>query len=190
MRWLSVCLAALILLARPGGPVAQQITAPGSHFQNIGGNLAGASGNASDLSEDILTNCNFIIPANSLPNINDVFQITLGGKFAATTDSKSMRVRLGTTNTSVPIIGTASGTAAAVTGWVMVIQFRKTAFNAQSVNVFSSVGNGSLNGTTSYVFSMVETIANPFTVTGQNTTNSAANSVTCTDMRMDYFAAR
>lgn len=185
----------LTLLLMPGLAFAQS-PAPGpgaplyAKYQNFGGNVSGSSGNAADLLELVLPTCSFTIPANSLPNVGDVFQITLGGKFGATTDSKSVRVRLGTTIAGVPIIWTASGTVAAALSWVATIRYMKTAVNAQTVIVMANVGNGTFNGTSESSSSLVETVANQFVVTGQNTTNSVANSVTCQYMQTEYFGVK
>lgn len=175
----SVAYAQVGTGAGPGAP-------PFTKYKNTGGNFAGASGNGADLTEDTLTNCGFTIPINATPNVGDVFQVTLGGKFGATTDSKSLRVKH---SSGAPVIFTASGTVAAAISWVAIIKFQKTGTNAQNIIVLSNVGNGTFNGATMLTGTFQETIANAFLVTGQNVTNSVANSVTCQYMQTEYFGA-
>jgi len=183
-----LCLALLLLsgiaLAQPGPP-------PAAKYKNFGGNVAGQSGNGADLTEDVLPNCSFAIPINAMPNVGDVFQITLGGRFIGSTDTKNARVRFGTTNAGVPIALTITGNTTTHISWVAVIKFMKTGLNAQNIAALSSVGsNGNaFSGTSFSTGSYQESLLNNFTVTGQNTTNSVANSVTCQYMQTEYFGA-
>lgn len=186
MNFKSVYLAlGLVLLTF--GAAAQQITSPTSGYKILSFNTAGASGNAADITEDILTNCNFVMPIGVMPNIGDKFIVTLGGKFSADANSKSARVRFGTTNAGVPVMVTVSGTTATMTSWAFTMVFQKTALNAQNVWILSNTGStASFNGTSVSTGAFSEALLNNFTVTGQNTISATANTVTCQMMETAY----
>lgn len=186
-------LFAFLLL--PGMALAQQPPygpgAPPVKYKNFGGNTAGASGNGADTTEDLLTNCAFAMPIGVLPNVGDVFQVTLGGKFTSSTDNKTVRVRLGTTIAGVPIVWTGAATAVNQTGWVVVMRWMKTSLNNQNVAALSSIGANAnaFSGTSFNTGTLQETLLNNFVVTGQNATNPVANSITCQYMQTEYFGA-
>jgi hypothetical protein len=189
-------LAAAGILLFPVVAVSQSLPlgpgAPPAKYSNFGGNTAGASGNGADLNEDILPTCSFTMPINAMPNIGDAWQVTLGGKFAASTDSKAARVRYGTTNTGVPIIWSGSATTTSQTSWVVIIRYMKIGFNSQNILILANIGPNAnaFSGTVIGPSSLQETLVNNFVVTGQNTTNSVASSVTCQYMQIEYFGAQ
>jgi hypothetical protein len=171
---------------------AQQVTGPSAAYRNFGGNIAGSSGNGADLTEDILPTCSFTMPINAMPNVGDVWQVTLGGKFANVADSKNLRVRYGTTNSGSPIMLAVSSTAVNQTSWVAVMKFMKTAYNAQNIWVMSAIGSSAnaFSGSSFLTGSFQEALVNPFTVTGQDSTNPTANAITCQYMQTEYFGAQ
>jgi hypothetical protein len=181
----------LLFLLLPAIAAAQSVTAPAAQYKNFGGNVAGQSGNGADLTEDILPTCGFAIPVNATPNVGDVFQVTLGGKFIGSTDTKTVRVRFGTTNAGVPIMLTVTGNTATHLFWVAIIKYMKTGFNTQNIAILANVGSNAnaFSGTSFSTGSFQETVLNNFTVTGQNATTAVANSVTCQYMQMEYFGA-
>jgi hypothetical protein len=188
MKVLSWLLLAGLLI--PPAP-AQQVTGPSAAYRNFGGNYAGSSGNGADLTEDILPTCSFTMPINAMPNVGDVWQVTLGGKFTGSTDTKAVRLRAGTT-TAGPIVWTASAAAASNTAWVVVIKYMKTSFNAQNFLALANIGSSAnaFSGTIINSSSLQETIVNNFVVTGQNSTNAVASSITCQYMQTEYFGAQ
>jgi hypothetical protein len=130
------------------------------------------------------------MPIGAMPNVGDIWQVTLGGKYISSTDNKSARVRAGTTSTGVPIMLSAVATALNQTSWAAIIKFMKIGFNAQNVWVMSTIGSSSnaFSGTNVSTGAFQETLVNNFVVTGQNATNPVASSVTCQYMQIEYFA--
>jgi hypothetical protein len=185
-------LTAVILSLLPGlafaqSPLAGPGAPPFTKYKNFGGNVAGVSGNGTDLTEDPLTNCNLTIPAGILANVGDVVQITLGGSFGATTDTKTLRVRQ--TSIAGTVLSSTAATAVSAIRWGLVLKFIKTASNAQTVNTISSVGSGAFTGTNTITTANTDSATIPIVVSGQNVTNSVASSVTCLFSQMEFFGA-
>lgn len=128
-------------------------------------------GNGADTTEDTLQS--FTIPANTLVNVGDTLRIIAGGVFAASTDNKTVRVKLGGTAISSPTGITAGSIRWGVEAWVV-----KTGSNTQSYLSTGATVSGT-QGTDTFTLSLTDTSTIALTITGQNSTNSSANSVTC-----------
>jgi hypothetical protein len=138
------------------------------------------AGNGADLTADTLMT--FTMAASQLKNVGDVLRIRANGRFASSTDVKTAVLKLGnqvlTTTTSVN----------GVVIWWIEVDVMKTASNAQT---FGSTGgmNGTGNsGATNGTATQTDTNALTILLTGQNATNSVANSVTCQYFNIEYIA--
>jgi hypothetical protein len=138
-------------------------------------------GNGADTTEDTLQT--FVVPAGKLAAVGDRLVIELSGTMAASTDSRTSRVRLnGGSN-----IGGITGTTVNHTQWVNRVVIMKTGSNTQSVVSNATVSAAPL-GLVS-LLTVTDTAAITITVTGQNNTNSVAGSITCRYMTVDYIPA-
>lgn len=128
-------------------------------------------GNGADLTEDTLQS--FTIPANTLANVGDVIHIYAAGTFGGTTDNKSVRIKFGGNNIDLPSTSTAS-----VTKWWAEVIVMKTGTNTQTY--MSTAGSSaSIPGTTTGTLTLTDSSTIALLVTGMNSTNSVAGSVTC-----------
>jgi hypothetical protein len=139
-----------------------------------------SSGNGADLTEDTLTNCSgYSLPGNSFVNVGDTLHIVASGAMGATTDNKVARVKAGGT-----VIGTITGAAAGQIRWTIDARLSRTALNTQRYQFIGTVNNVMSNGSVSLNLTEATPIA--ITVTGQNTTNSVAGSVTCDYLNISF----
>lgn len=141
------------------------------------------TGNGADLTEDTLAS--FTIPAAALLNVGDTLKVIAVGAFIGSTDSKNARVRIGALAAATPVT-----TAATNTTWRIEVTMTKSASNTQQTEIFSAMSGGA--GTQVYTNAqsgIADTAPIAFSVTGQNTTNSVANSVTLRFVMLDLIRA-
>ena len=138
-------------------------------------------GNGADLTEDTLQT--FTIPAATLRNVGDILRVKAGGTMGGTTDVKAARVRI-----AGALMAQATGSVAGGTTWAIDVDVQKTGSNAQIVSGWGLVQSVS-SGTASIATSLTDTGTLALTVTGQNTTNSVAGSITCRYLTVEYLPA-
>lgn len=176
MRWL---IAALLLL--PLGAAAQTVSG-GKQLYQVLFVTTTPGGNGADLNEDTMTT--YTVPAGTLANVGDRLHITASGTFGGTTDSKTVRIKLGS---SAAVASLNVATSGQVT-WNAIVDIIKSGSNAQRYGgVVASTANGSSAGSGS--ISQTDTNALALVVTGQNATNSVANSITCQNLQVDFIPA-
>lgn len=137
-------------------------------------------GNGADTTEDTLMT--FTIPAATLVNVGDTITIRAGGGLIGSTDNKTAKIRFGNLASST------STTTAAVTKWAGQFWITKTGANTQSYMSVWSLPGAAAQGTTSGTGTITDTSAIVVSVTGQNITNSVANSITAQYLSMTYSA--
>lgn len=138
-------------------------------------------GNGADTTEDTLQS--FTMAAGQLANVGDVIRITAGGTFAGSTDSKQVKIKFANAAMSIP-----TGSTVGATRWAANVAITKTGTNTQSFIVGAeniSASPGTNSGTLTATDANALTIA----VTGQNSTNSVAGSVTCQVLLIEYIPA-
>jgi len=152
----------------------------GSRTLYVNGAVAG---NGADLTEDSLMS--YSLPANTLANVGDTIRIFAAGALGATTDAKTVRIKFGTTPVHAP-----NSSAAGTTRWTSQIYITKTGSGTQSYGTMgvmqaTAVGSGVISGT------LTKTDTSPIAieVTGQNATNSVANSVTIQLLFIEFIPA-
>lgn len=170
--------AAIGLLACPA--LAQQVSPGPAPVQPL--YATGASvGNTADTTEDILQT--YTLPAGQLAITGDRLHIVAGGTLAGTTDSKNIRVRIG--GLSGTAIASRTLNATNNTTWTIDAWVVKTGSNTQTYTA-SFNGNGAsataLNGTAA----VTDTSTIQIVVTGQDSTASTANAVTCNFFSVDF----
>lgn len=138
------------------------------------------AGNAADTTEDTLMS--FTVPAGALANVGDTLHVVAGGSLAASTDSKTVRLRIGGSGALASPVGAAVG----VIKWMLQVWLTKTASNTQSY--VTSYSNGaSLFSTISGTLALADTGTLAVAVSGQNVTNSVLNSITCQYLSVDLI---
>lgn len=174
----------LLALSFIAAASAQPLTPPGS-----GGGGAASSphlyvngvsvGNGADITQDTLQS--MTIAAGKLASVGDIISIETGGVYAASTDIKAVRVLAGG-----QIIGSCSGNVAAVINWYVTAQLIKTGSNTQSyISACTVVGsNGNVRTGT---LTLTDTATIAVLVTGQNSTNPVAGSITAQALVVDYW---
>lgn len=133
-------------------------------------------GNGADLTEDTLgasgaTPFTFTIPANTLLNVGDTITIRIGGTFIGSTDNKTAKVRFGS------IAFSTSTTTATITKWAAQIFVTKTGPSTQSYMAIWNLPSAAAAGTTTGITAQTDTAGIVVNATGQNITNSVANSI-------------
>jgi hypothetical protein len=140
-------------------------------------------GNGADLNEDILKT--YTLPAGTLSGNGDIIHITAGGTMGATTDSKTVRIRVGGIAGSV--LANPSGATAGAVTWHSEAWIMRTGVGTQSFNSSGAVvGSGNTGGVLTSNGTFDETLAQDILVTGRNTTNSVAGSITCSWFHVEY----
>lgn len=144
--------------------------------------VAGASvGNGADTTEDALQT--FTLPANTISATGDVIEIEAAGTFAASTDTKTMRVKFG----AITFTNLVGNTAGNTTWWYRVRMIRT------SSGVYRSLVNYMMNNQpvspVTATPSQSETVDNVIAVTGQNSTNPVAGSITCAYFCVSFMPA-
>ena len=140
-------------------------------------------GNGADLTEDTLVS--YTIPANTLVNVGDALHVVASGTFIGSTDAKTARIRIGGLAS-----GTPTTTVATSTTWRVELNVTHSALNVQQYEYFGAMSGGA--GTQQYSnaqSSLGEGSALTLNVTGQNTTNSVAGSVTVRTVTVDLVRA-
>lgn len=138
-------------------------------------------GNTAATTEDTLQS--YTIPANTLRNVGDRVRIIVSGSLGATTDTKIMRVKVGGSNLVVPQASTTAATA-----WRAQLDLIKTGASTQATMGYGNALNSAVHVVSSNTtFTDTSTIA--LLITGQNTTNSVADSVTCRYVTVEYLPA-
>lgn len=130
-------------------------------------------GNGADTTEDTLQT--YTLPAGVLVNIGDTLHIVAGGVYISSTDTKTARIRWGST----VILANPIGLAAGVTTWFADMWVVKTGVNAQSYISSAVELNAAVNGVRNGVATETDTAGIIIKVSGQNGTNSVLNSITC-----------
>jgi hypothetical protein len=137
-------------------------------------------GNGADTTEDTLQT--YTIPASTLKSTGDRIHVVAGGLFAASTDTKSARLRWGGN-----LITSLQGTTAAMTSWSIDFWIVKTGASTQSF-----VCNGSMVGASGFpnVHAGTQTVTDTSTIavaiTGQNSTAATLNTITCQYFSVEY----
>lgn len=164
--------------------MAQQVTPPSTGSITTLSVNGTSVGNGADTTEDTLMT--YTVPANTLVNVGDMLHIIAGGTFAATTDNKTVRVRFG--GVSGVAVSLPNGSAAGQTGWYVDAYITKTGASTQSY-VSGGLSSTNANGTTSGTASKTDTATQDIVVTGRNVTSSAAGSITCQMLVVQYIKA-
>lgn len=185
-------LAAFMFLASPAmaqwGPYgpgdASSLSRNSSGVATILCSTGASVGNGADTTEDIMQTCT--VPAAQLANTGDRLHIVAAGTLGATTDTKSVKVRLGgiAGNIGANLIATITGS----TSWSVDLWVLKTGSNTQTVIYNGAVASASSPASArSSTTTLTDTNTISIVVTGQNSTNSVAGSVTCQTLLVDYI---
>jgi len=179
MRLRCVSLAACLLLIGSSAR-AQPLTGGGG-----GGGAGSATAlyvsftsvpSGADVSEDTLQS--YTLPANSLVNPGDKLRIFAGGAANGNTDNKLIRLRIGSGGPN--ILSAMSIVTASGTRWSMYTEIVKTGPNAQLATMLPRVANSaSADGLGQTATAVPDTAPITLSITGQNTTNPTAASLTC-----------
>lgn len=178
-------LLATVLALLPLCADAQQINGgrPAYQVLNTQMNSAGV-GNGADLTEDTLFT--YTIAANQLANVGDRLHIVAAGIMVSSTDNKTARVKFGGQN-AISLTTTSTTTVQ----WRIETDIVKTAASVQSSSAL-----GTMSGIVaaqavlgSAAWTVTDTAAIALLVTGQNTTNSTANTITCKYLTVDFIPA-
>lgn len=145
-----------------------------------------SAGNGSDLTEDVMRRCT--IPAGTWQNVGDSVRFTLSGFLGGTTDVKAVQVRAGDPPGGV-IMTTMNASTAGQTRWWAEVTMTKSGTNTQSFGSLGTVLNGTIGGTSSGPTTLTDTVANDIVITGKNSTNSVANSVTVQTLVAEFIPA-
>jgi hypothetical protein len=174
-----------------GMPTYSPVGGPGGFYLAMLGNTSGTRrllnppvtsvGNGADLTEDTLQS--FTIPSAQLRNVGDIIRVKAGGTMGATTDVKAARVRMAGSNMAQVTSAVAGGTA-----WAIEVDVQKTGPSAQILSGWGLAQSTVVTAlTAATVLTDTGTIA--LTVTGQNTTNPVAGSITCRYLTVEYLPA-
>lgn len=136
-------------------------------------------GNGADLTEDTLAS--FTIAAGQLANVGDRLHVIASGTLGATTDSKTIRLKIGTFTSA------GSAATAASTHWRIELDAMKIGSNTQTVATWFGTNVGNNSTPVSSLGTMTDTGTLALTVTGQNATSSVAGSITCRYLTVDYI---
>ena len=139
-------------------------------------------GNGADITLDTLQT--FTMAAGQLKNVGDRIIIRAGGAFAASTDSKTVACRIGSSGA----IFSSTVATAGQTSWRMEGEVCKTGANAQTYSGYVMANNNAVTSNTA-TLTQTDTGTLALSITGQNTTNPAASSITCRYFTVDYVAA-
>ena len=159
-------------------------TIPGSRTLAASGNSVGVG---ADTNEDILKT--YTVPGGTLANNGDVIHVTAGGTMAASTDTKTVRIRWGGMAGSV--LANPSGAVAGAVTWHAEAWLMRTAAGTQAFNSTGTVvGSGNTSGTLTANASADETQPQDILVTGRNTTTATAGSITCSFFHVEFKRAQ
>lgn len=175
----------LALLISPGA-IAQQITTAPRN-PTICANGVSAGNTAALNTEEVIRTCT--LPAGLLLNIGDSVQLTAGGVFGGTTDSKTLQIRFNGIGAGTVIMSTMAASTAGQTRWWAQVTITKSASNAQSWAALGTVLNGTIGGTNGGAMTVTDTNAIDIVITGKNATTGVANSVTVQTMLATFSPA-
>jgi hypothetical protein len=146
-----------------------------------------SSPNTANASEEAIKTAP-ILP-NQLKNIGDVLEIEAWGTMAATTDSKSIRLRFGgLTGLDGQTVVLNTTLSAAGTTWFAKGTVAKSGNNTQSLSGFSNIAT--VNYNTFYTtYGQNDTVPTYVAVCAKNNTTPTAASITCTGLRVSYVRA-
>jgi hypothetical protein len=138
-------------------------------------------GNGADITEDTLQS--FTIPAGLMANVGDIIHVVARGAPLNSADVKVVRLKLGGTNISALTL-----TPSSTQPWLLEAWITKTAANTQSTQVLQTVAT---NNTTVARFpsGITDTASMALLLTGQNSTNPVAGSITCDFFDVEYCRA-
>jgi hypothetical protein len=139
-------------------------------------------GNGADITLDTLQT--FTMAAGQLKNVGDRIVIRAAGAFAASTDSKTVACRIGSSGA----IFSSTVATAGQTSWRMEGEVCKTGANAQTYSGYVMANNNAVTSNTA-TLTQTDTGTLALSITGQNTTNPVASSITCRYFTVDYIAA-
>jgi|KBSMisStandDraft_5_1062788.scaffolds.fasta_scaffold00041_24 hypothetical protein len=171
---------AFLLLLAVGPATAQTVTSAQSKVAVIFSS-ATLQGNGADTTEDALSAYTGTV---FLANVGDVVHFTARGVSLGSTDSKSIRLKLGGTTAC-----TATNAAAGNTTWYFDCWILKTGSNTQSAWFFN---NNATNNVASSLNSITVTdnVSLTVNVTAQNATAGTANSIQIQAGFAHYFPAQ
>lgn len=142
-------------------------------------------GNGADTTEDTLDT--YTLPAGIFQNVGDRIVINAAGSFAASTDTKVVRIRWGGGSGTVTV--TPTGNTTGQVRWWATVTILKTGSNTQSYGSGANVLNSSNSGTSSGTATATDTNTIGIVLTGQNSTSATANSITCQTFTVDLIRA-
>lgn len=140
-----------------------------------------AVGNGADLTEDTLAT--YTVPANTLAADGDILHIRAGGTLAASTDSKTVKIKWG----GVTLATLGPYTAVGNVAWSADVRVIRTGSAAESFIAMMTAQNSTAFTAASNTTTVNTTVTNDVVVTGQNTTNSVANSVKMQYLTVDVY---
>ena len=164
-----------------GGRATDFATVPGTGVPRILNPAVASIGNGADTTEDTLQT--YVIPANTLRNIGDLLRIRAGGQLGATTDTKIVRIKI-----NGNLMMQCSGATAGGNVYTLETTLQKTAPNVQASTGIGLVPGAAIAGT-SNAPTITDTAPMTLTITGQNTTNAVAGSITCRFLTVEYVPA-
>ncbi len=173
-------LLAAALLCLPFVASAQTVTQSASKVALIFSSNS-LQGNGADTTEDNLAT---YVGTVFLANVGDLIHFNARGVAAASTDTKSIRVKLGASSAC-----SVSNTAVGNTTWIMDCWIMKTGSSAQAA-WFQA--NNATNNTTQNYGTLAITDTSPITlqITAQNATAGTANSIQIQGGFAQYFPAQ
>jgi hypothetical protein len=177
MRRLFALLAVLAALTLPA---ASQTPTGAAEWQRLyfTGTLVNCACASTSTAENLAT---YTLPAGILANAGDTIHIVAGGVFAASTDTKSVTVKIGS---QTPI--TVAGATAGANRWYSEVWLTKSAANVQT---FASVGAQVVNtsGTNAGTTSQNDTAAIVLAITALNATATTAGSISLQYLAVDFI---
>jgi hypothetical protein len=172
--------AALFVTLAIGSAPAQTVVQGGGKSFTIFGS-ATLQGNGADTTEDALAAYTGTV---SLVNVGDVIHFSGRGVAAASTDVKTIRVKLGSNTTC-----SATNSAAGNVTWFMDCWIMKTGAGTQSFWFFNN--NATNNVVSSFnTTSTADTAPITLSLTAQNATTATANSIQIQSGVAQYFPAQ
>jgi endonuclease YncB( thermonuclease family) len=172
--------AALIVTLAVGPATAQTVVQGGGKSSTIFGS-ATLQGNGADTTEDALAAYTGTV---SLVNVGDVIHFSGRGVAAASTDTKTIRVKLGGISTC-----SANNAAAGNTTWFMDCWIMKTGASTQSYWYFNNNATNNIINNFN-VTSVADTAPITLNLTAQNATTATANSIQIQTGVAQYFPAQ
>jgi len=165
VRGLLALLLLVPLLAR-----AQTVTGGAASVTTLISSQVAVVGNGADTTEDTLFTVT--IPAGTFVNVGDAIHIIARGTNAASTDTKSVRVKFGGSNSD-----TFNTNIVGQTTWYIDEWLWKTGTNTQAWTAFHNLASNSGSNGFNSNLAITDTAAITLLITGQNSTAATANSI-------------